>query len=371
MFAVSVVRTSTTRQELINQTKIVQDYIRNNKWNEENNVSVKRSGYSVKWENDIIKHIVNNVSENTRHLVFSCTDRLSRNMVAVCKLLDKLRYHDLTLHFIVDGIQIHVSEFFPATPLATQVFTLINNGQTQSANLGDKVKRTKELLRENYSAFTGGKVSNGYTLDTLYDGEQKYKVLKRIPGYDDLIQLMEYLYYTRKMAYNKIAELLNTKSIYNPKHVSGEVEYFLWDKNSVKQNIDKKQKKKYTLPRVYKDEFTKLSTTDMLMALTEEHDYDEILDEKCFNKQIYVKVCWDRKTNNVCWVPKSYIVVNSDTTDTDMETHTDTEAQSSRNVKNTRNIKNNNVKNSKQKEKENESSDMDEEYDDIDDLDYF
>lgn len=290
MYAIGVARTSTNKQDLNNQVDIINNYIKGKEWVVKDIIKIKHSAYNHEWENKILE-IVDAIDENIRHIVYTSVDRASRSMVAFCSFIDKLKNKDVTLHFIIENYHIHISDFFPTTPIAVQIYNMINNSQNTSAISGEKIKLSKENLRNNYGAFVGGSIPEGMMTVNITVGDIKYKTLRDIDGYSDLKKTVLYLRGVDKIPYENIVRQLNFRGIYYPKFINGKLEYFWWDITKVKSCLNTK---------CIFDTDSKLSELFLSRKLKEKSTYKSIIDEKCIRKIKYYLVEWCK--NDSCWI---------------------------------------------------------------------
>jgi len=281
-----IARVSTPQQNLGNQEQSMRSYCSKNKLSIAVIERIQTTSYHVKYEKKIL-NIVNtylnpNAQNRITDIVFWAVDRAAKNMSIFTQMLRVIKLLNPTcrLHFVVEDKMIGVSDFFPPTPLACEIYASLNAGQVQSAILSHKLKivaqRRKALdmqkiLRRNEKIYSCGKISNKMVRETVKRNGMVYQVIKPCEYWIDVEKLVSRMINVDKLHKNAIVNILNNKAIYYPMYIGSNREWVLWD---LKLLSRVKKNNNTEIPRRFRNVFN-FGTGSMQEALDDIEDEED------------------------------------------------------------------------------------------------
>jgi len=216
--AIALIRVSSPRGQCLNmQRQIVEQYIESKGLTCVTTHEYRGSSYHTSYIKVIKQLALMLKSKNISHLVVHTADRLSRSMTAFTLLLNSVDKR-IILHFIEEEITIPVSDFFPPTVKACEVYNAIIAAQTSSAVLSSKMKSHHRILSLTSST---RKVKIGDNNQHQTGGEKQNEE-------QELKHLICWLYHTKKFSSNIICNLLNNQNVYYTFILDKQQQYMAW-----------------------------------------------------------------------------------------------------------------------------------------------
>ncbi|MHB1909855.1 MAG: recombinase family protein [Nitrososphaerales archaeon] len=313
--AILFARVSTKEQEFENQLTAGRRYAREHHMALVKTIHLQHTGYQNAYEEKLSTICRELGKPEIEHVIVWAVDRLARNQMAFCKLLEYLRSRNprLTFHFIVEEKTITVKEFFPANTEACAIFAALNAGQTASAVLSRKIKTARNIAKAQYNnPYLGGVVPLGKKveekIEVTPDGNKTHKILVKDDEQHDLAHLIIHLTKTDADELGgdfDCSETLNAKSIYFPFFVKGKKEYRLWTADDCARMVELEEKG--YIPERFQAYFDEDAMDLGEDAGSQEEQEVKVLDTMVYRRKKYSKVMWPEKLAtgepNICWIP--------------------------------------------------------------------
>jgi hypothetical protein len=351
--AIALIRVSKPSGQCLDiQRKIVEQYIQSQGLTCTTVHEYRGSSYHLSYSKLITQLILMLNNDDIGHLVVHTADRLTRSMISFTQLLGGINKH-IVLHFVEEGIKIPVTDFFPPTVKACEVYNAINAAQTFSAVLSSKMKSHHRILEYQLptsntvpdtpspsppsktlspSSLPSTKTSSSsktlsspistVTLDGISHRRSSVNDKSISKSNDerqneDLKNLICWLHNTKRFNCTVICNLLNCQNVYCPFVLDKEKDYMVWtpklvrSKKYLDENLGVKQKPK------------SFNWFQIKIKITNKRQYNDIIDIRNIKGSKYCKVSYtpmysnsaditndNNNKDHTCWVPSQQFIID-------------------------------------------------------------